>query len=52
MKYHLSISQAAIETHEDLRDLRDLSDLEQAITENDGKPLVPWDQAKALLDLD
>jgi hypothetical protein len=35
-----------LETHEDLRDL------EKAIVENGGKPLVPWDQAKALLDLD
>ena len=35
-----------LETHEDLRDL------EKAIAENNGKPLVPWDQAKALLDLD
>ena len=35
-----------LETHEDLRDL------EKAIVENDGKPLVPWDQAKTLLDLD
>ncbi len=35
-----------LETHEDLRDL------EKAIVENDDKPLVPWDQAKALLDLD
>ncbi len=35
-----------LETHEDLRDL------EKAITENGSQPLVPWDQAKALLDLD
>lgn len=35
-----------LETHEDSRDL------EKAIGENQGKPLVPWDQAKALLDLD
>lgn len=35
-----------LETHEDLRDL------EKAIVESDGKPLIPWDQAKALLDLD
>ena len=35
-----------LEAHEDLRDL------EKAIVENDGKPLVPWDQAKTQLDLD
>ena len=35
-----------LEAHEDLRDL------EKASVENDGKPPVPWNQAKALLDLD
>ncbi len=35
-----------LESHEDLRDLG------KAIRENNGKPLVPWEEAKALLDLD
>ena len=32
--------------------LEDLRDLEEAITENAGKPLVLWEQVKAELDLD
>ncbi len=35
-----------LEAHEDLRDL------EHAISVNAGKSLIPWDQAKAMLDLD
>jgi hypothetical protein len=35
-----------LESHEDLRDL------EAAIAENGEKPLVPWERARALLDLD
>ncbi len=35
-----------------VEELEDNRDLEQAITDNSGKPLVPWDKAKALLDLD
>ncbi len=35
-----------LESHEDLRDL------EKAIAENGGQPLVPWDKAGAMLDLD
>jgi len=35
-----------------IEDLEDLRDLEQAIAENDGKPLIPWEQAKAQIDLD
>ena len=35
-----------LESHEDLRDL------EAAIAENGAKPLVPWEQARKLLDLD
>lgn len=30
-----------------IEDLEDLRDLEQAIRENAGKPLIPWEQAKA-----
>jgi hypothetical protein len=32
--------------------LEDLRDLEAAIAENEGKTLIPWEQAKADLDLD
>ena len=35
-----------LESHEDLRAL------EKAITENGGRPLVSWEKAKAMLDLD
>jgi hypothetical protein len=35
-----------------LEDLEDLRDLEQSITENAGKPLIPWDQVKAEPGLD
>jgi len=35
-----------LESHEDRRDL------EKAIADNSGKPLVPWDKARAILDLD
>ncbi len=35
-----------LESHEDLRDL------EKAINENGDRPLVSWEKAKAMLDLD
>jgi hypothetical protein len=35
-----------------VEDLEDLRDLEAAITENAGKPLIPWDQVKAELELE
>lgn len=35
-----------------VEDLEDFRDLETAIAENSGKPLVEWERAKALLDLD
>jgi len=34
-----------------VEDLEDLREFEQAISENAGKPLVPWDQAKLELGL-
>ena len=33
-----------------VEDLEDLRDLEQAIAENDGQPLVPWEKVKAEMD--
>ena len=35
-----------------VENLEDHRDLQTAIVENDGKPLVEWERAKALLDLD
>jgi hypothetical protein len=32
--------------------IEDLRDLEEAIVENAGKPLIPWEQVKAELELD
>jgi mRNA-degrading endonuclease RelE of RelBE toxin-antitoxin system len=56
MRYRIEISQKA---RDELRALpkeqerlEDLRDLEQAITENAGQPLIPWDQAKTELELD
>ena len=37
---------------ERVEDLEDLHNLEQAIKENAGKPLIPWEEAKKQLDLD
>ncbi|HTA31471.1 MAG TPA: hypothetical protein VK731_13350 [Candidatus Cybelea sp.] len=37
---------------ERVEDLEDLRDLQVAIAENGNDPLIPWDQAKAELDLD
>jgi hypothetical protein len=35
-----------LELRERVEDLEDLRDLEEAISENAGKPLIPWEQAK------
>ena len=35
-----------------VEDLEDYRELKSAIAENAGKPLVDWERAKALLDLD
>ncbi len=35
-----------------VEDLEDLRDLQAAIAENGQEPLIPWEQAKAELDLD
>jgi hypothetical protein len=37
---------------ERIEDLEDLRDLQAAIAENGDKPLIPWEQAKAELELD
>ena len=36
---------------ERVEDLEDLRDLGEAIAENAGKPLIPWEEAKKDLDL-
>jgi hypothetical protein len=46
------LSQTVARLQERLEDLEDLRDLEEAITDNAGKPLVPWDQVKAELGVD
>jgi hypothetical protein len=46
-----SLSQTVARLEERLEDLEDLRDLEEAIAENGGKPLVPWEQVKAELEL-
>jgi cell division protein FtsB len=46
----LSATVARLE--ERIEDLEDLRDLEQAIVENGSKPLIPWEKAKADLDLE
>jgi hypothetical protein len=35
-----------------IEDLEDLRDLEQAIADNAGKPLIPWEQVKAEIERD
>jgi hypothetical protein len=35
-----------------VEDLEDLRDLQSAIAENGSEPLIPWEQAKANLELD
>jgi hypothetical protein len=37
---------------ERVEELEDLRDLQAAIAENGNEPLIPWEQAKAQLDLD
>lgn len=47
-----TLNQAVARLQERIEDLEDLRDLEEAIAENAGKPLIPWEQVKAELDLD
>ena len=46
-----TLNQAVARLQQRVEDLEDLRDLEAAIAENKGKPLIPWEQAKADLDL-
>ena len=47
-----SLSQTVTRLQERVEDLEDLRDLEEAIAGNAGKPLLPWEQVKAELDLE
>jgi len=47
-----SLSQTVARLQERVEDLEDLRDLEEAIAENAGKPLIPWENVKEELDLD
>ena len=38
--------------NERIENLEDLQELQAAIAENGNEPLIPWEQAKAELDLD
>ncbi len=47
-----TLSQAVARLQQRVEDLEDLRDLETAIAENAGKPLIPWDQVKAELEVE
>jgi hypothetical protein len=47
-----TLNQAVARLQQRVEDLEDLRDLEAAIAENDGQPLIPWEEAKADLDID
>lgn len=40
------------ETDREVDDFEDARDLEQAIAQNGDKRLIPWDEAKKILELD
>jgi len=47
-----ALSKTVERLQERVEDLEDLRDLQAAIAENGNEPLIPWEQAKAELDLD
>ena len=47
-----TLNQAVTRLQERVEDLEDLRDLEEAIVENLGKPLIPWEQVKPELELE
>lgn len=47
-----TLNQTVARLQQRVEDLEDLHDLEAAVAENDGKPLIPWEQAKADLEID
>ena len=46
------LNQTVLRLQERLEDLEDLRDLEEAIVENGGKPLIPWEQVKVEIEQD
>jgi hypothetical protein len=46
-----TLNQALTRLQERVEELEDLRDLEAAIAENAGKPLIPWEKAKADLEI-
>ena len=46
-----SLTKTVARLQERVEDLEDLRDLEEAIAENAGKPLIPWEQVKKELEL-
>jgi hypothetical protein len=47
-----TLNQAMSRLQERVEELEDLRDLEEAIAQNAGKPLIPWEQVKAELELE
>ena len=47
-----SLSQTVARLQERVEDLEDLRDLKEAIAENAGKPLIPWEQVKSEVGLE
>ena len=47
-----TLNQAVNRLQERVEELEDLRDLEEAIAQNAGKPLIPWEQVKAELELE
>jgi hypothetical protein len=47
-----ALSKAVARLQERVEDLEDLRDLQAAILENANEPLIPWEQAKATLEMD
>lgn len=46
------LAKAVEHLQERVEELEDLRDLQAAIAENGNEPLIPWEQAKAELELD
>jgi len=47
-----SLAKTVERLEERVEELEDLRDLQAAIAENGGAPLIPWEKAKADLELD
>jgi hypothetical protein len=47
-----ALTKAVERLQQRIEDLEDLRDLQAAVAENGNDPLIPWEQAKAELELD